>query len=60
MNGIRGQFGLLKVRLGEEDGQVLVEYAILVSLVVIVCVGIISTIGLSISGLFSQVVAQWP
>jgi Flp pilus assembly pilin Flp len=43
-----------------DDGQVLVEYALLVSLIVIVCVGVITTLGLTTSGLFSQVVQNWP
>jgi Flp pilus assembly pilin Flp len=43
-----------------EEGQVLVEYALLISLIVVVCVGVVTTLGLSASTLFSQVVANWP
>jgi Flp pilus assembly pilin Flp len=59
MNVIRRLGGRLFV-LDHEDGQVLVEYALIVSLIVIVCVAVITTLGLSTSSLFSQVVTHWP
>jgi Flp pilus assembly pilin Flp len=62
MNAIRGLgawFGKL-LPAGREDGQVLAEYAILVGLIAIVCVGVVTTLGVSVSGLFSQVMANWP
>jgi Flp pilus assembly pilin Flp len=62
MNAIRGLgawFGEL-FPAGREDGQVLAEYAILVGLIAVVCVGVVTTLGVSVSGLFSQVMANWP
>jgi Flp pilus assembly pilin Flp len=43
-----------------EDGQALVEYALLVSLVVIVCVVAVQAVGLSASHLYSKINAVYP
>jgi Flp pilus assembly pilin Flp len=59
-------FGLprkLKVLLGrirEDDGQALVEYSLLISLVAIVCIAGVGTFGLRVSSLYSQVVTLFP
>ena len=38
-----------------EDGQAMVEYALLLSLIAIVSVGIVQTMGLSLSQLYSRI-----
>jgi Flp pilus assembly pilin Flp len=43
-----------------EDGQALVEYALLISLVAMICFGAVETFGLGVSSLFSKVVARFP
>jgi Flp pilus assembly pilin Flp len=59
-------FGLprrLKVVLGrirENDGQALVEYALLISLIAIVCIAGVGTFGLRVSTMYSQVVTIFP
>ena len=47
-------------RLEEESGQAMVEYALLISLIAIVCIGIVQTMGLSLSSLYSSINAQFP
>jgi Flp pilus assembly pilin Flp len=39
----------------DESGQAMVEYALLLSLIAIVSVGIVQTMGLSLSGLYSKI-----
>ncbi len=39
----------------DESGQAMVEYALLLSLIAIVCVGIVQTMGLSLSALYSKI-----
>lgn len=59
-------FGLprrLKVVLGrirDDDGQALVEYALLISLIAIVCIAGVGTFGLRVSTMYSQVVTLFP
>ena len=59
-------FGLprrLKVVLGrirEDDGQALVEHALLISLIAIVCIAGVGTFGLRVSALYSGVVTLFP
>jgi Flp pilus assembly pilin Flp len=59
-------FGLprrLKVVLGrirEDDGQALVEYALLISLIAIVCIAGVGTFGLRVSTMYSHVVTIFP
>jgi pilus assembly protein Flp/PilA len=38
-----------------EEGQALVEYALLLSLIAVVSIGILTALGKSVSGIFSQV-----
>ena len=42
-------------RLRMEEGQALVEYALLISLIAIVSFGAVETFGLGVSGLFSKI-----
>jgi pilus assembly protein Flp/PilA len=39
----------------EEEGQALVEYALLLSLIAVVSIGILTALGTSVSSIFSQV-----
>jgi Flp pilus assembly pilin Flp len=46
---------LLVGRASEEDGQAIVEYALLLSLIAIVAFGTINAFGHGVSGLYSQI-----
>ncbi|MHB1557633.1 MAG: Flp family type IVb pilin [Isosphaeraceae bacterium] len=50
-------FTLSSIRrfLASEDGPTAVEYAVMLALIVVVCVGIIKSLGTTISGTFSSV-----
>jgi Flp pilus assembly pilin Flp len=53
----------LKVLLGcirDEEGQALVEYALLISLIAVVCLAAVGTFGLKVAGLYSQIVSIYP
>ncbi|HEY3463127.1 MAG TPA: Flp family type IVb pilin [Gaiellaceae bacterium] len=41
-----------------EEGQALVEYALLLALIAVVSIGILTTLGKSVSGIFSQINAK--
>jgi Flp pilus assembly pilin Flp len=43
-----------------EDGQVLAEYAIIVACVVVVCVTILTAVGLNVSALYSKISTNFP
>ena len=45
----------LMQRLRMEEGQALVEYALLVALIAIVAIGAVQTFGLGVSGLYSKI-----
>ena len=47
-------------RLDGESGQALVEYALLLSLIAMVCIGIIQVMGLGVSSMFSNINARFP
>jgi len=47
-------------RLHDERGQAMVEYALLISLVAIVCIGVVSTMGLSLSSLYNTINTRFP
>ena len=38
-----------------EEGQALVEYALLLALIAVVSIGILTTLGKSVSGIFNQI-----
>lgn len=42
-------------RLRAEQGQALVEYALLIALIAIVSIGAVQTFGLGVSGLYSKI-----
>ena len=42
-------------RLQTEEGQALVEYALLISLIAIVTIGVVQTFGLGVSHLYSKI-----
>jgi len=50
----------LTSRTAAEDGQALVEYALLISLIAIVAFGAVDVFGLGVSSLFSKIVAVYP
>jgi pilus assembly protein Flp/PilA len=41
-----------------EEGQALVEYALLLALIAVVSIGILTTLGKSVSGIFSEINAK--
>ena len=41
--------------LASEDGPTAVEYAVMLALIVVVCIGVLQSLGTSISGTFSSV-----
>lgn len=47
-------------KLHSESGQALVEYSLLISLIAIVCFGVVETMGLSLSSLYSTINARFP
>jgi Flp pilus assembly pilin Flp len=47
-------------RLKMEEGQALVEYALLISLIAIVTFGVVNEFGLGVSGLYSKINAVVP
>ena len=47
-------------RIRHEEGQALVEYALLISLVSIVCVAAVGTMGLRLSELYSHISSVYP
>ena len=48
------------IYLPEEDGQGLVEYAVIIMLIAIVVIAAVALFGESVQGLYSQVVSKWP
>jgi Flp pilus assembly pilin Flp len=42
-------------RLDEENGQVLFEYALILALIAVVTIGVLTSLGHSVSGLLTQV-----
>ena len=44
-----------KLRLDEEQGQALIEYALLLSLVTLATIGVLRAMGVDLSGLLNQV-----
>lgn len=51
--------GLIEA-LREEEGQALVEYALLVSLIALAAFVAVQAFGLGVSGLYSKIVAVYP
>lgn len=47
-------------RVREDEGQALVEYSLLLSLIAIVCFISVQTFGLGVSHLFSHIVSVYP
>ncbi|MHB1557632.1 MAG: Flp family type IVb pilin [Isosphaeraceae bacterium] len=48
-------FDRMRRFLASEDGPTAVEYAVMLALIVVVCVGILQSLGTTISGTFSSV-----
>lgn len=51
-------FDLIRIFRDSEEGQALVEYALILSLVAIVSIGALTLLGTSISGLLSSIAGQ--
>jgi Flp pilus assembly pilin Flp len=47
-------------RLDSESGQAVVEYALLLSLIAMVCIGIIQVMGLGVSSMFNNINTRFP
>ncbi len=50
-----GLVGRMRRFLASEDGPTAVEYAVMLALIVVVCVGIVQSLGTSVSGTFNSV-----
>jgi Flp pilus assembly pilin Flp len=48
------------MRASAEDGQAVVEYALLISLVALVTFGVVNEFGLGVSGLYSKINSVYP
>jgi Flp pilus assembly pilin Flp len=57
---LRRLIEVTRERLDGESGQAMVEYALLLSLIAIVCFGIVQTMGLGLSSLYSTINARFP
>jgi Flp pilus assembly pilin Flp len=53
----RKRFSSLRLRLQAEDGQDLLEYGLLVSLIALVALGAVATLGQTISNVFWDLIA---
>ena len=53
-------FSALKRFLANEDGPTAVEYAVMLALIIVVCLGAISFLGQRASGVFSNVAETLP
>jgi Flp pilus assembly pilin Flp len=51
------RFANLWLRSGRDDGQDLLEYALLVALIVLVAIGAVTTVGSTIKSVFWDVIA---
>lgn len=51
---------VMTLELPREDGQVLAEYAIIIATVAVVCIAILTTIGLNVSTLYSKIITNFP
>jgi pilus assembly protein Flp/PilA len=50
----------LRARLGREEGQALVEYALIVALIAVVALGAITLAGENVSAIFSEIASKLP
>jgi Flp pilus assembly pilin Flp len=60
LNSVVRRLKELMRRAAEEDGQALVEYALLVSLIALVAFVAVEAFGVGVSSLFSKIVAVYP
>jgi pilus assembly protein Flp/PilA len=60
VNSVLRRLKDLKRFAAEEDGQALVEYALLVSLIALVAFVAVEAFGVGVSNLYSKVVAVYP
>lgn len=57
---LRDRLILLGARAASEDGQALVEYALLLALIALVAFGAVNEFGLGVSKLYSKINAHMP
>jgi Flp pilus assembly pilin Flp len=57
---LRGLIEGTRRRLDGESGQAMVEYALLLSLIAIVCFGVVQSMGLGLSSLYSTINTRFP
>jgi len=50
----------VRTLLRNDSGQDLLEYALLVALIALVCVGVVTSAGTSVQGIFSQISGALP
>lgn len=55
---ILGAFAALRNRLDREDGQALVEYALILALIAVVSIAILTALGVNVSRVFNSVNTQ--
>lgn len=60
VTSLLGRLTELARRAQMEDGQALVEYALLLALLSLVSFGVVNEFGLGVSGLYSKIVATFP
>lgn len=53
-------FKIGKQFLREEDGATAVEYAVMLALIIVICIGAISALGTKVSGTFTTLESQLP
>lgn len=54
------KLGMISRFLTSEDGPTAVEYAVMLALIIVVCVGIVGALGSAVSGTFSTVSGAIP
>jgi pilus assembly protein Flp/PilA len=58
MKGWEGMLKSIRTRLGSEEGQALVEYTLIVSLIAVVCIGALTIAGQDLSDLIGSIAGQ--
>jgi Flp pilus assembly pilin Flp len=57
-HGMNALIERLKIRLWRDEGQDLLEYALLVALISLAAIGAVTTVGQTVSGVFWDAIAQ--
>jgi pilus assembly protein Flp/PilA len=56
--GGKGMLTWIQKRMGDEEGQALVEYTLIISLIAVVCILALTATGQSLSGIFNSIAGQ--